>query len=121
MDNNMLFPIETTRHILFVVAALIIFIAQYIRQRKKYQLVFAIAIPATLLPYLSDHPVLFNILGVAEFAALIAALVFSRTIDRDPEPAAEGSVEAAAEIPAEAITETPAEAETPAAASEDAE
>lgn len=120
MDNNMLFPIETTRHLIFVAAALILFIAQYIRQRKKYQLVFAIAIPATLLPYLSDHHVLFSVLGVLEFAALIAALVFARTIDRDPVPTeADGSAEAAAEASAEVIAETPADA--PAEASEDAE
>lgn len=82
--ENTLFPIKMEMHIIFAVVATLIFIVQFIRLRKKYHLVLAAAIPATLLAYVIDSRAFFYGLGIAEAAALIAALVLCKTIDRDP-------------------------------------
>ncbi len=84
MDNT-LFPIEMKMHIIFALIALFVFGMQFIRLRKKYHLVLACAVPASLLAYVFDNRVFFYVLGFAEAAALIAALVLAKTVDRDKE------------------------------------
>ncbi len=89
--ENTLFPVEIGIHIAFALAALVVFGLQYLRFRKKYHLVLAIAIPLSLLPYLAeDNMTLFYAVGAIDALALIAALVLSKTVDKDPE-----SIEAA--------------------------
>ncbi len=97
--ENSLFPIEIGIHIAFALVSLIVFGLQYLRFRKKYHLVLAIAIPLSLLPYLAeDNMTLFYAVGAIDALALIAALVLSKTIDKDPAPTEE--------IPAPEETET---------------
>lgn len=83
--ENTLFPIEMKVHIIFALISLFVFGMQFIRLRKKYHLLLAIAIPASLLAYVIDSRVFFYALGIAEGAALIAALVLAKTVDRDKE------------------------------------
>lgn len=114
--ENSLFPIKIEMHIIFAVVAAAIFIMQFIRLRKKYYLVLAIAVPATLLAYLIDSRAFFYGLGIAEGAALIAALILSKTTDRDKaEPEStetpSGNIAESTEM-AEETAEAPAEQET---------
>ena len=91
MDNSF-FPISMTLHIILALLALLVFGMQFIRFRKSHHLVLAIALPCTLLPYLSESQTFFYLVGAFEGVALILAAVLSQTLDRDKE-----SAEAAAE------------------------
>lgn len=92
MDNSF-FPISMTMHIFLALLAFLVFGMQFIRFRKSHHLVLAIALPCTLLPYLSDNQTFFYMVGVFEAVALILAAVLSQTVDRDKEPAAEAAEE----------------------------
>ena len=82
MDNSF-FPISFTLHIVLALLALLVFGIQFIRFRKGHHLVLAIALPCTLLPYLSDNQLFFYMVGVFEGAALLLAAILSQTLDRD--------------------------------------
>lgn len=70
-----LFPISMEKHIIFCVAALIFFLVQFIRTKRWYQLILAIAIPASLLIYLQpENETIFYAVGIGE--AVILALAF---------------------------------------------
>lgn len=88
MDNSF-FPISMTMHIILALLALLVFGMQFIRYRKSHHLILAIALPCTLLPYLTDNQTFFYTIGVFEGVALILAAILSQTIDRDKEEAAE--------------------------------
>ncbi|MCQ2417229.1 MAG: hypothetical protein MJ071_05390 [Oscillospiraceae bacterium] len=73
-----LFPIAFDKHVFFSVFAFVFFIAQFIRTKQWYQLIMAIAIPASLLIYLApENKTLFYGVGIGEAAALILALISS--------------------------------------------
>ncbi len=48
---------------------------QFIRMRRMYQLVFAVAVPATLLLYINESRTWFYGIGVFELVMLILAIV----------------------------------------------
>ncbi len=107
--ENSLFPIKLGIHIIFALASLLVFGIQFLRYRKKYHLVLAIAIPLTLLPYLAeDNMALFYGVGAVDAIALIGALILAQTVDRDPEEE-EAAEEAGASEEKEASDEAPAE------------
>lgn len=96
MDYYYYFPISVKLHIILALLAFLVFGLQFIRFRKSHHLILAIALPCTLLPYLSPDKTLFYAVGVGEAMALVLALLFSQTIDRDKEvPAAVGADAAA--------------------------
>lgn len=82
MDNSF-FPISMPLHIILALLALLVFGMQFIRYRKSHHLILAIALPCTLLPYLSDNQTFFYMVGVFEGAALILSVILSQTVDRD--------------------------------------
>lgn len=82
MDNSF-FPISMGLHITLALLALLVFGMQFIRYRKSHHLILAIALPCTLLPYLSDNQTFFYMVGVFEGVALILAAILSQTLDRD--------------------------------------
>ena len=69
--------------IILSLLSLLVFGLQYIRYRKSYYLIFAVAVPCTLLLYLWDNPVFFYSMGMAELTAVVLAFLFSNTIDKD--------------------------------------
>ena len=50
--ESTVFPLPFQSHLIFCVIATIFFVIQFIRMRRMYQLVFAVAVPATLLLYI---------------------------------------------------------------------
>lgn len=74
MDPNM-FPITQDKHIVFVIIATILFLLQFIRTKRWYQLVMVIAIPASLLIYLQpENKTLYFATGILEAVLLVLAL-----------------------------------------------
>ncbi len=116
--ENTLFPIRMEMHIAFALIALLVFGLQFIRTRKKYYLLLAIAIPCSLLPYLwEDNKMFFYWIGIGEAVALIGAFILARTVDRDKEapeqPEAAREEAPTEEAPAEAAAEPSAQPEEP--------
>ena len=81
--ENTFFPIDMKWHIILALLALLVFGMQFIRYRKSHHLVLAIALPCTLLPYLSESQTFFYTVGAFEGVALLLALFLSQTIDRE--------------------------------------
>ncbi len=52
----------------------VFFVISYIKQKKLFQLAFAIWIPSTLLQYLSNNRTYFNILSVVEIVLFIGVI-----------------------------------------------
>lgn len=72
------FPISMVRHIIFAVVAGLFFLFQFIRVKRWYQIIVAIAIPITLLVYIdTENTVLFHGVGWAEAVLLGAAFIAS--------------------------------------------
>ena len=82
MDNSF-FPMDMKWHIILALLALLVFGMQFIRYRKAHHLVLAIALPCTLLPYLSESQTFFYTVGAFEGAALLLAFILAHTVDRD--------------------------------------
>ncbi len=107
--ENTLFPIAMEVHIVFALISLIIFGMQFIRLRKKYYLVLAVAIPCSLLAYVIPSSSFFYWLGVAEAAAMLVALILAKTVDRDKSKPQEDTPAESAEAPAKESEEPAAE------------
>lgn len=75
-----LFPFPFKAHLVFCIASLLLFVFQYIMDKKPYQLIFAVAVPASLLLWLSESRTLFYAVGIMEgvllFAALVTGIIF---------------------------------------------
>ena len=98
-----LFPFPFGMHIVFAIVALIFFAYRFKTDKRPYQLIMAIAIPFSLLLWLSDSRSLYYFVGLSEGILLLAALITS-IIFRKPETDEE-AVEEAAEEAEEAVEE----------------
>lgn len=110
--ENTLFPISMEMHIGFALLALLVFGLQFIRLRKKYYLVLAVALPCSLLAYVIKDMTFFYALGIAEGVALLVAFILAKTVDRDKNPKEEPAEEqesATAEADAPQETDAPQE------------
>lgn len=97
-----LFPFPLHIHLIFSCLALVFFLVQFKREKKPYQLIMGIAIPFSLVIWLSENRTLFYAVGIAELVMLIAAFVTAVVFrDKEPEPAAD------AEIPENSAAEAP--------------
>ena len=73
-----LFPITMEKHIIFCAVAALFFVLQFIRTKRIYQLVLAIAIPASLLIYIQpENKTLFYGVGIGEAVLLVLAFILS--------------------------------------------
>ena len=72
-----MFPFPFTMHLVFCCISLIFFLYRFSAEKKPYQLILAIAIPFSLILWLSDSRSLFYFVGAAEFVMLIAAFIAS--------------------------------------------
>ncbi|HBI85511.1 MAG TPA: hypothetical protein DDX71_04385 [Ruminococcus sp.] len=74
--ESTLFPIAAEKHVVFAIVSSLFFLLQFIRTRKLYQLIMAIAIPASLLIYLApENTALFYGIGIAEGLLLLLAFI----------------------------------------------
>lgn len=73
-----LFPITMDKHIIFCAVAAVFFLLQFIRTKRIYQLILAIAIPLSLLIYLApENEMLFYGVGIAEAVLLVLAFILN--------------------------------------------
>lgn len=77
VENPNLFPFPFKIHIGFVIIAFIFFALRFIFEKKLYQLIFAVAVPLSLLLWISESKTWFYTVGVVELVLMIAALVSS--------------------------------------------
>lgn len=70
------FPLPLAYHIVLCVLGCVFFLAQFIRLKKPYQLMMAIAMPASLLIYIQpESRTLFYTIGLLVALDLLLALV----------------------------------------------
>ncbi len=76
-ERPSLFPFPSWMHYPFVAVAFLFFIISFLKQRKPYQLIFAIAIPLTLtLKFVTEKDrTLFYIIGAIEALLVLAAII----------------------------------------------
>lgn len=76
--ESTLFPISADKHIIFCIIATVLFLLQFIRTKRWYQLLMAIAVPCSLLIYINpENAYVYYGVGVMEGIALLAALVLN--------------------------------------------
>lgn len=74
----MIFPISQDKHLIFCIIATVLFLLQFIRTKRWYQLVMALAIPASLLIYVQpENKTLYYGVGVLEAFMLLLALILN--------------------------------------------
>lgn len=76
-DQPGLFPFSFKIHVIFSCIAFVFLLFQFIRQKRPYQAIMAVAIPASLIIWLSESRTLFYGVGIMEIVFLLAALVTS--------------------------------------------
>ena len=76
-ERPSLFPFPYWMHYPFVAVATLFFLISFLKQRKPYQLIFAIAIPLTLcMRFVTEKDrTLFYILGAIELALILIAAI----------------------------------------------
>ena len=73
-----LFPITMEKHIVFCAIAAVFFLLQFIRTKRIYQLILAIAVPVSLLIYIApENETLFYGVGIAEAVMLVLAFILN--------------------------------------------
>ncbi|MGN0677608.1 MAG: hypothetical protein ACI4K5_07660 [Ruminococcus sp.] len=72
-----LFPFPFQHHLIFCCVALVFFGYLYMKYKKPHQLIMAIAIPFSLVLWISTNRVLFYAVGIIEVILLITALVLN--------------------------------------------
>lgn len=70
-----LFPYPLKYHAIFSVLALVFFMWRFVREKRPYQLIMAVAIPLSLVIWVSESRTLFYAVGAIEVVLIIAALV----------------------------------------------
>lgn len=121
-----LFPFPFDLHVIFACIALVFMVFQFCREKKPYQLIMAVAIPFSLVIWLSENRTLFYTVGIVEavlfLAAFVTAIIFRKKDNENAEDADENDTssektaeeESSEEEPAseiQAADEAPAEAE----------
>lgn len=77
IENPTLFPFPFNMHLIFACLATVFFVYRFATQKLPYQLIMAIAIPASLLIWVSESRTLFYTVGIIELVLILAALVTS--------------------------------------------
>lgn len=73
-----MFPISQDKHLIFCILATLLFLLQFVRTKRWYQLVMAIAIPASLLIYVQpENKTIYYFVGILEVVLLLLALILN--------------------------------------------
>lgn len=118
-----LFPFPFDLHVGFACIALVFLVFQFYRERKPYQLIMAIAIPLSLVIWLSENRTLFYAIGIVEavllLSAFVTAIIFRKKDTGSQEESSNKNDDVAEK--SEASTETQAADEAPEAVEADSE
>lgn len=104
IEQPSLFPFPFKIHLIFSCLAVLFFVYQFTKQKKPYQLIMAIAIPFSLVIWLSESKSLFYAVGIVEAVLLLAAFI-TAVIFREKSPENVPSVADAATSSEEAKSE----------------
>ena len=90
------FPFPFGLHITFSVIAVIFLIYRFVKQKYPYQLIMTIAVPISLILWLSDNKTVFYAIGIIELVLMLSAFVsslFIKNPEEKPETESEKSEE----------------------------
>lgn len=76
-ENPTIFPFPFQLHLALAVISVIFFSYRFAVQKKPFQLIFAIAVPLSLLLWVSNNKTLFYTVGIIELILIITALFTS--------------------------------------------
>lgn len=77
VENPTIFPFPFPMHLALAIISVIFFGYRFAVQKKPFQLIFAIAVPLSLLVWLGNNKTLFYGLGIAELILIVAAIFTS--------------------------------------------
>lgn len=100
IEQTSLFPFPFSLHMIFCCISVIFFVFRFVREKLPYQLIMAVAIPFSLIIWLSESKTLFYAVGIAETVFLITAFVTS-IVCKKKAPVSETPSGDTSEIPAE--------------------
>ena len=83
-----LFPFPFGLHIIFTIVAVIFMIFRFVKEKKPYQLIMAIAFPISLIICTSENKTLFYTIGIIEAVLMLAAFVSSILFKKPKETSA---------------------------------
>ncbi len=98
IEQTSLFPFPFSLHLIFCCISLIFFVYRFIREKSPYQIIMAVAIPFSLIIWLSESKTLFYMVGIVESVLLLSAFITSivfkkKTTETSSENAEEVSAE----------------------------
>ena len=76
-ENPTIFPFSFQLHLALAVISVIFFSYRFAVQKKPFQLIFAIAVPFSLLLWISNNKTLFYTVGIVELILIVTALFTS--------------------------------------------
>ncbi|WP_028519697.1 hypothetical protein [Ruminococcus flavefaciens] len=76
-ENPTIFPFPFPMHIALAVISVIFFSYRFAVQKRPFQLIFAIAVPLSLLLWVSDNKTLFYAIGLIELILILLAIITS--------------------------------------------
>ena len=113
--ETIIFPIGQDKHLIFCILATLLFVLQFLRTKRWYQLVMAIAIPASMLIYVQpENKYIYYAVGVLEAVLLLLALILNIV-----QSAKTAKAEKLAKAETEAAKDAAADAPKPAAETEE--
>lgn len=81
-----LFPYPAKLHVIFCIIAFIFFMLRFIRHKRIYRLILAVAVPISLLIQVSDSKMLYYTVGAVELVLLLTAFIssfFDKHVDKE--------------------------------------
>ena len=99
VEKVSLFPYPVKLHVIFCIIAFAFFMLRFIRHKRIYRLILAVAMPISLLIHISDSKMLYYVIGAVELVLLLTAFIssfFDKHVDeegKEPAAAAETSGE----------------------------
>lgn len=104
IQQTSLFPFPFGLHLMFCIVSLIFFVFRFVKGKSPYQLIMAVAIPFSLIIWLSSSKTLFYTVGIVEAVLLVTAFITS-IVCRKKTPVAETPSGDAEEVPEESPSE----------------
>ncbi len=91
IEQTSMFPFPFGLHMVFCCISLVFFLYRFIVQKSPYQLIMAVAIPFSLLIWISNSKTLFYTVGIVELVLLISAMITSVVYNKKKNKAPENS------------------------------